>query len=173
MMKKKHKHSHHSKEVITDETSSKLRPHDHLHRRRKQTAPASSAFMHPIHFDNAIEILFVEDNIFNQELACFILNKLGCKSDIANNGTEAIEILQWKQYDLILMDINMPGIDGYETTRILRERVLTEVPIIAFTTNVLEEDIRKCLDAGMNDHLAKPYTEQQLSWMIYKWTRAV
>jgi CheY-like chemotaxis protein len=174
MMKKKHEHSHHSKGVKIDETGTSGRPlQKRLHRRKKQHHPAGNALLHPIHFNNAIEVLFVEDNIFNQELACFVLNKLGCKSDIANSGTEAIEILRSKDYDLILMDINMPGIDGYETTRILRERLLTEIPIIAFTTNILEEDIRKCLHAGMNDHLAKPYTEQQLSWMIYKWTRGI
>jgi CheY-like chemotaxis protein len=171
MMKKKNEHSHHLKGVIIDETGTTGMPNrNRLHRRKKQTIAAANVLLHPIHFEPAVEILFVEDNVFNQELACFILNKLGCKSDIANSGTEAIEILRGKQYDLILMDINMPGIDGYETTRILRERLLTEVPIIAFTTNTLDEDIRKCLLAGMNDHLAKPYTEQQLSWMIYKWT---
>jgi CheY-like chemotaxis protein len=173
MMKKKPGHSHHSKGVIIDETGSKRSDQNRLHRRKKQNNAAANALLHPIHFDNAVEILFVEDNVFNQELACFILNKLGCKSDIANSGTEAIEIVRSKQYDLILMDINMPGIDGYETTRILREKLLTEIPIIAFTTNVLEEEIQKCLHAGMNDHLAKPYTEQQLSWMIYKWTSEI
>ncbi len=171
-MKKKNKHSHHLKGVMIDDTSTKGRvTHNRLNRSKKQINEATNILLHPIDFKNTVEILFVEDNIFNQELASFILNKLGCKSDIANSGTEAIEILRLKAYDLILMDINMPGIDGYETTRIMRERLLTEIPIIAFTTNVHEEDIRKCLLAGMNDHLAKPYTEQQLSWMIYKWTK--
>src|SRR5687768_17429803 len=99
MMKKKPEHSHHSKGVIIEGADSKGKPiHNRLHRRKKQTRPAANALLHPIHFDNAIEILFVEDNIFNQELACFILNKLGCKSDIANSGIEAIEILRLKQY---------------------------------------------------------------------------
>ena len=129
--------------------------------------------LQPVHFNNSVNLLFVEDNIFNQELACFILDKIGCRVDIAHDGSEAIEILRDKTYDLILMDINMPGLDGYETTRMLRELLVIVTPIVAFTTNVLEEDIQRCLDCGMNDHLGKPYTEQQVSSIMYKWTRAI
>ena len=116
-------------------------------------------------------ILFVEDNIFNQELGVYVLNKIGCSSDIANNGTEALDMVRKKQYDLVLMDINMPGMDGYETTRIMREQLLIDIPIIAFTTNIHVDDIQKSLQSGMNDHLGKPYTELQLAWVINKWTR--
>jgi CheY-like chemotaxis protein len=129
------------------------------------------AFLKPIHFNNSVKILFVEDNVFNQQLAAYVLNKAGCITDIANSGAEALEMIPKNNYDLVLMDLSMPGIDGYETTRILREKMMLEIPIIAFTTHVHEDDIRKCLKAGMNDHIGKPYTEQQLCWVIYKWTQ--
>ena len=166
MNKKINKDSHHLKELIIDVSKSRK-----LHKRKSKRNAFPATLLKPVHFKGTVNLLFVEDNIFNQELACFILDKIGCNVDIANDGSEAIEILRDKTYDLILMDINMPGLDGYETTRMLRERLVIETPIIAFTTNVLEEDIQRCLDCGMNDHLGKPYTEQQLSSIIYKWTK--
>ena len=129
------------------------------------------AFLKNLHFNNAVSILFVEDNVFNQELGAYVLNKIGCCTAIANSGAEAIELITKNRFHLVLMDINMPGLDGYETTRIMRERLLLDIPIIAFTTNTLEEDVQKSLKYGMNDHLAKPYTELQLAWIIRKWTQ--
>jgi CheY-like chemotaxis protein len=167
MNQKINKDSHHLKELIIDVSKSRK-----LHVRKSKRTPVPVTLLKPIHFNGTVKLLFVEDNVFNQELACFILDKIGCSVEIANDGSEAIEILRDKAYDLILMDINMPGLDGYETTRMLREHLVIETPIIAFTTNVLEEDIQRCLDCGMNDHLGKPYTEQQLSSIIYKWTKA-
>ena len=167
MNKKMNKDSHHLKELIIDISRSST-----LHAGKNKRKPGPVTLLNPIHFNGTVKLLFVEDNVFNQELACFILDKIGCVVDIANDGSRAIEILRGTSYDLILMDINMPGLDGYETTRMLREHLVIETPIIAFTTNVLEEDIQRCLDAGMNDHLGKPYSEQQLSSMIYKWTKA-
>lgn len=160
------KDAHHLKELIIDVSKTRK-----LHGRRSKRNITPVTLLKPVHFNGSVRILFVEDNVFNQELACFILDKIGCSVDIANDGSEAIEILRDKIYDLILMDINMPGLDGYETTRMLRELLGIETPIVAFTTNVLEEDIQRCLDCGMNDHLGKPYTEQQLAYVIYKWTK--
>jgi CheY-like chemotaxis protein len=136
----------------------------------KKSSRTGNAFLKRLHFKHAVKILFIEDNIFNQELATYVLDKLGCIAEIADSGAEGIELLRTKSYDLILMDINMPGLNGFETTRIIREELLIEIPIIAFTTNTGEEDIRKCLKEGMNDHIGKPYTEHELSWIISKWT---
>ena len=166
MNKKINNDSHQLKELIIDVSKSRK-----LHGRKSKRHITPVPLLKPVHFDGSVNLLFVEDNVFNQELATFILDKIGCCVDIANDGNEAIEILRSKSYDLILMDINMPGLDGYETTRTLREHLVIETPIVAFTTNVLEEDIQRCLECGMNDHLGKPYTEQQLSSIIYKWTR--
>ena len=129
------------------------------------------ALLRNLHFNNAVNILFVEDNVFNQELGAYVLNKIGCYTEIANSGAEAIELIRRNKFHLVLMDINMPGLDGYETTRIMREQLLLDIPIIAFTTNTLEEDVQKSLRSGMNDHLGKPYTELQLAWIIRKWTQ--
>ena len=166
MNKKINKDSHHDRELIIDVSKSRK-----LHARKGKRHITPVTLLKPVHFNGAVSILFVEDNIFNQELACFILDKIGCSVQIANDCREAIAILRDRSYDLILMDINMPGLDGYETTRMLREHLAIETPIVAFTTNVLDEDIQRCLDYGMNDHLGKPYTEQQLSSIIYKWTK--
>ncbi len=105
-----------------------------------------------------LEILIAEDNVINQKLALRILNKLGYNADIANNGREAIEDLKKKNYDLILMDIQMPEMDGFEATRVICEKWSKKKRprIIAMTANAMEGDREKCLQAGMDEYISKP-----------------
>lgn len=108
-------------------------------------------------------ILLVEDNPVNQMVALKMLKSLGCKVDVAENGKMAVELYDAGQYDLVLMDCQMPEMDGYEATRIIRSREKEErIPIIALTANSLNEDKRRCEEAGMDDFLAKPIRQSQL-----------
>jgi CheY-like chemotaxis protein len=106
------------------------------------------------------KILLVEDNRINQIVATTILSKLKLKADIADNGIKAIEKLKSASYDLILMDCQMPEMDGYETTRAIRAgkagKEHQDIHIIAMTANAMKGDKEKCMNAGMNDYLAKP-----------------
>jgi len=113
-------------------------------------------------------ILLVEDIIVNQKVATGLLNNLNLSIDIANNGLEAIEMIASKKYDLILMDCQMPVMDGFEATRIIRETD-SDIKIIAVTANALSKDQKKCMDAGMNDHIGKPFNREQLTRMLVKW----
>src|ERR1043166_636191 len=109
-----------------------------------------------------IRILVVEDNLLNQKLAAFMLDDWGFHYDLALNGKVALELLKEKEYDLILMDIQMPEMNGYEATHVIREKMKLEVPIIATTSNASEEEREKCLSAGMTDYLTKPIRSVQL-----------
>lgn len=103
-------------------------------------------------------ILVVEDNIINQKLIDFVLRKMQIKADIANNGKEAIERCEKNPgYDLIIMDLQMPIMDGYETTVYLREKMHLQTPIIAMTATALKEDQEKSAEVGMNDFMVKPF----------------
>jgi signal transduction histidine kinase/ActR/RegA family two-component response regulator len=116
-----------------------------------------------------LKILLVEDNLINQKVATKLLEKIGAENvTIANQGLEALEILSTKEFDIIFMDIMMPEIDGYETTKKIRERGLTsdKVKIIALTANATEEDRQKCLSVGMDDYLPKPFRMDKLRSII-------
>ncbi len=113
-------------------------------------------------------ILLVEDNLTTQQLLRLILDKADCDLDIRENGRLAIETLRDNSYDLIFMDCEMPGMDGFETTRTLREEEC-RTPIIALTAHVRKEDISSCFEAGMNDYLSKPFRQKQLLDIISKW----
>lgn len=114
-------------------------------------------------------ILLVEDNITNQIVARTILERLGYKVDTAFNGIEALNILNHKGYDLILMDCQMPEMDGYQATRHIREQEKTHTPIIAMTAHAMKGDREKCLDAGMDDYIPKPVDPQIMADTIEKW----
>jgi hypothetical protein len=120
-------------------------------------------------FDHSFRILVVEDNELNQRLAEVMLKEMGCIPTLAANGEDAIEKFQEETFSLILMDINMPGMDGYTATRMLRQKYKTTIPIIGLTANVYKEDINQCIEAGMNDHIGKPYHPEQLYLKIKKY----
>jgi PAS domain S-box-containing protein len=109
-----------------------------------------------------IRILVVEDIPLNQLLMKTLLDDFGFKCDIAGNGRIAIEKLQQELYDLILMDLQMPEMNGFETTEFIRKQMNLEIPIIALTADVTTVDLQKCKAVGMNDYIAKPVDERLL-----------
>jgi len=109
-----------------------------------------------------LRLLLAEDNLVNQKVAGFTLKKLGYQVDIANNGLEAIALAQTQSYDLILMDMQMPEMDGLTATRWIRQNLTVQPVIVAMTANVLAGDRQACLDAGMNDYISKPINIQEI-----------
>ena len=115
-------------------------------------------------------ILLVEDNPINREVALELLNSVGLSMTTAENGREAVELVRDKAYDLILMDVQMPEMDGLEATQIIRSMDgYADMPILAMTANVFEEDRQACLKAGMNDFVAKPVDPENLFLTVSKW----
>jgi len=123
------------------------------------------------HKNNEIRVLVVEDNQTNQVVAHGILEQLGIASDIAENGMEAIDAVNARSYDLILMDIQMPIMNGIEATRTIREGPSTsrKTPIVAMTAYAMQGDRETCLHAGMNDYMTKPISSEGVAAMIQKW----
>jgi CheY-like chemotaxis protein len=112
----------------------------------------------------------VEDNKINQQVIVIMLRHLGLNADVANDGVEAVEALQAKNYDLILMDWQMPRMDGLEATRRIRSLSFEAKPIIiAVTANAMSGDIDKCIEAGMDDYLSKPIRREKLALTLEKW----
>ncbi|OPZ06672.1 MAG: Aerobic respiration control sensor protein ArcB [candidate division BRC1 bacterium ADurb.BinA364] len=105
-------------------------------------------------------ILLVEDNETNRAILMAMLEKIGCEAEAALSGADALEALSQRPFDLVLMDVQMPGLDGIETTRAIRRRaagsVACNVPVVALTAHAMPGDRERCLEAGMNDYLAKP-----------------
>jgi len=138
---------------------------------KQQAAVVSSAVSR-----NA-RILLAEDNVINQKVAQGILNQLGFKCDIVANGEEAVQALETTGYDLLLMDCQMPEMDGFEATVMIRSQDSKvnnhELPIIAMTANAMKGDREKCLAAGMNDYLAKPVKNSELAEMLDRWLAGV
>ncbi len=126
----------------------------------------------PVLLPEGLRVLVVEDNRTNQQVAKGMLQRLKCAPDIAASGEEALQKLPTQKYDLILMDVQMPGMDGYQATRAIREQETGSghVPIIAMTANSSAEDIERALDCGMDDFLAKPFRLDTLRNLLQRWT---
>jgi len=126
--------------------------------------------------DRNSKILLVEDNLVNQRVGSAILAKIGYRVDPVGSGEDAIRALQMKSYDLVLMDIQMPGLDGYQTTRLIRDPQSPvrnhQIPVIAMTANVLPGDREACLAAGMDDFISKPIRRDDLTLLLQRWLRA-
>lgn len=117
------------------------------------------------------KILVVDDNEINRMVATLILNEFEVLISEAGNGEEAVEYLKNNDCDLVLMDLQMPISNGYETTIIIREKLQLNTPIIALTANVIEEERQKCFEIGMNDYLSKPFDEVQFLEILSKWLK--
>lgn len=117
------------------------------------------------------KILLAEDYFINQELTRDILELMECEVDIAEDGEEALQMYEKNKYDLILMDVQMPKLDGYDTTREIRKREEStgqHIPIVALTANALAGDDEKCLNSGMDDYLSKPLDTDKLAEILKK-----
>jgi len=124
----------------------------------------------------AARVLVAEDNEVNQKVAARILEKLGYQAEVAENGKEALEACARTRYDAVLMDGQMPGMDGFEATRRIREREREaggpRLPIVAMTASAMKGDREKCLEAGMDDYVSKPVTPEALEAVLRRWVGA-
>jgi len=118
-----------------------------------------------------ISVLLVEDNALNQKLMNVLLAKMGCVVDVAGNGREAVDRLADKSYDLVLMDLQMPVMDGFQATEIIRRDRSSKVPIVALTARAFKDDEDRCRAVGMNDFLTKPIDARALRQALLKWAR--
>jgi PAS domain S-box-containing protein len=117
------------------------------------------------------KLLVVEDNVSNQQVAREILRRIGVQVTIAKSGLEALEALEQRSFDTVLMDLEMPDLDGLETTRIIRnDHRFRNLPIIAMTAHAMKEDRDRCLAAGMNDYVSKPLSPETLFSVLRVWT---
>lgn len=138
----------------------------------KIITPKDTAQTHTIQWRRKPKILLVEDNLVNLEVGETYLKHLGCEVIIACDGIEAIEMVRKREFDLILMDCQMPNMDGYEATKKIRsiENVtIRNVNIIALTAHTTNQDKQKCLQAGMDDYMGKPYKIANLEALFHKW----
>jgi CheY-like chemotaxis protein len=124
--------------------------------------------------EHPIKVLVVEDHPVNQTIIRAMLTRMGCDIDMADNGVQALSAFETNTYDLVLMDCQMPEMDGFDTTRALRERealnpTMGRVPVIALTALAMLGDAERCLAAGMDDYLTKPIQLEQLSAKMQRW----
>jgi CheY-like chemotaxis protein len=119
-------------------------------------------------FTEKHRILLVEDNQINQLLAMTILQNFGVEVITADDGQQGVDKIKSEDFDLVLMDVQMPVMNGYESTAAIRAMGM-HLPIIGLTANVYKEDIEKCIESGMNAHLGKPFTELTLFNELKKW----
>ncbi len=133
------------------------------------TAPAKPKLTTDFSKKYPLRILIAEDNRMNQKLAMRILGKLGYDPDIAENGKEVLEEVSKRNYDLILMDVQMPEMDGLEATRMIRVCIENQPVIIAMTANAMQGDREECLKNGMDDYISKPVNLEELVILLEKW----
>jgi len=118
-----------------------------------------------------LRVLAVEDNELNRMVLQVILKKCEVVVSIAHNGQEAIDLIQEKEFDIVLMDVQMPILDGLEATKFIREDLKYSIPIIGLSANAMREEVEICKQAGMNDYLVKPYSERALVEVMKKWSK--
>jgi two-component system sensor histidine kinase/response regulator len=116
-----------------------------------------------------LNILIAEDNLFNQQVITHILTKMGYKPTLVENGEQAVDAVRATHYDLILMDMQMPEMDGLQATRLIREKLEKQPIIIALTANTMQGDEEACLNAGMNDYMGKPIKLEEVIAKLEKW----
>ena len=116
-------------------------------------------------------VLLAEDNMINQEVASAMLESAGCEVVAVNDGQLALQALKDNNFDLVLMDCQMPTMDGFETTRRIRQQAsdYSQIPVIALTADIQEGIMEQCREAGMNDYLSKPFTHDSLLDIVMKW----
>ena len=122
------------------------------------------------------KVLLAEDNMVNQEVAMAMLQNMGVSYETVGNGKDALDILKKQSFDVILMDCQMPEMDGFQATRAIREQEVDSdrhQAIIALTANAVSGDRERCLKAGMDDYLAKPFTQEQLFGMLSRWMKSI
>lgn len=112
--------------------------------------------------DKKVHVLLVEDNVLNQKLALRVLEKFGFTSDLAQNGRIAVEKVRENKFDIILMDLQMPEMDGYQATTFIRQELKSTIPIMAMTAHSLVGEKDKCIEIGMNDYITKPFNQREL-----------
>ena len=136
-------------------------------RKRKDVSMDRQADLSRLH---GALILLAEDNEINQEVATHILAEAEIEVEIANNGVEAVDAVKKKRYDAVLMDMQMPRMDGYQATGVIRQNPeMQDLPIIAMTANAMEGDRDKCIEAGMNDYVSKPIDPSKLFATLLEW----
>lgn len=125
---------------------------------------------HPSNQNN-LRVLLVEDNLINQKVSKMMLEEIGCEVDIADSGKSVFQLLDNHSYNIILMDIGLPDINGLEVTKIIREKHyhLKNIPIIALTAHAYDTDRQACLSAGMNDVIVKPVMRERLNEILQQW----
>jgi PAS domain S-box-containing protein len=136
-----------------------------------EKASEETIFIQPTIDTKNIKVLVVEDIPINQLLMKTILDDFGFQRDIAANGKIAIQMLEEKQYDIILMDLQMPEMNGFEATEYIRNTLKSSIPIIALTADVTTVDVEKCREAGMNDYMSKPLDERILYTKIMEFVK--
>jgi two-component system sensor histidine kinase/response regulator len=155
--------------VLSRHILNALQPHNNVESGDKnvqQKLPGNFSEKHPL------EILVAEDNLINQKVILHILHKLGYKPVLVDNGAKAVDEARQKQYDIILMDMQMPDMDGVQATRFIRQNLESQPIIIALTANTMVEDQEECFNAGMNDYICKPVRLEELTNKLEKWSLA-
>ncbi|MBO9613056.1 MAG: response regulator [Dyadobacter sp.] len=135
-------------------------------------SPAPGALVEAAHPQRpGLRVLIAEDHVINQGLMMRLMEERGITGRVAANGFEAIDMLRSEPYDLVFMDIQMPGMDGYTATRTIREELKLTIPVIAMTAHAMEGEKEKCIRLGMDDHIAKPVRESELDRVLASYTR--
>jgi CheY-like chemotaxis protein len=146
---------------------------DHLLAALSQAGPDKQTSANQLSEDfskrNPLRILIAEDNLVNQKIAVKILSRLGYQPALANHGKEVMEMVSHEHYDIILMDVQMPEMNGLEATRMIRTCLEIQPVIIAMTANVMQGDRDDCIQAGMDDYMSKPIELQELLNQLEKW----